>query len=49
MCADFNDLNEACPKYHYLIPNLNSMVNAMAGHALLSFMDAFPGYNKILM
>lgn len=47
MCVDFTNLNEACPKDHYPVLDLNYMVNAIARHALLSFIDSFLGYNQI--
>ena len=41
MCIDFTDLNKACPKDSYPLPKIDKLVDAMAGHALLSFMDVF--------
>lgn len=49
MCGDYINLNKACPNDPYLLPKLNRSVNAMMGHELLSFMDAFSGYNQIKM
>ena len=49
MCVDFTDLNKACPKDSYPLPHINQLVDSMAGHRLLSFMDAFSGYNQIRM
>ncbi|XP_074346682.1 uncharacterized protein LOC141685485 [Apium graveolens] len=48
-CVDFNDLNKACPKDSFPLPRINQLVNAMAGHALLCFMDVYSGYNQIPM
>ena len=31
------------------MPRIDQMVDATAGHELLSFMDAYSGYNKIPM
>ena len=45
MCVDFTDLNKACPKDSYPLPHIDQLVDSMAGHRLLSFMDAFFGYN----
>ena len=45
MCVDFTDLNKACPKDSYPLPRIDQLVNSAAGHRLLSFMDAFSGYN----
>jgi len=47
MCVDFIDLNKACPKDSYLLPQIDLLVDLTVGHQLLSFMDAFSGYNQI--
>ena len=47
LCVDFTDLNKACPKYCYPLPRIDLLVDATAGHSLLSFMDAYSGYNQI--
>jgi len=47
MCVDFMDLNKACSKDSYPLPKIDKLVDATAGHALLSFMDAFSGYHQI--
>ena len=49
MCMDFNDLNKACPKDSYPFPRVDVLVDSTARHQLLSFMDAFSGYNQIRM
>ena len=49
MCVDFIDLNKLYQKKSYLIPRIDQLVDSMAGHQLLSFMDAFSGYNQIKM
>ena len=49
MCIDFTDLNRACPKDRYPFPRIDTMVGSTARHELLSFMDAFSGYNQIKM
>ena len=49
MCVDFTDLNKACPKNSYPLPRIDRLVDSTAGHRLLSFMDAFSGYNQIRM
>ena len=46
---DFTDLNKACPKDSFPLLYIDRLVEATAGHELLSFMDAFSGYNQILM
>ena len=49
MCVNFTDLNKACPKDSYPLPRIDQLVDSTAGHKLLSFMDAFSGYNQIRM
>ena len=49
MCVDFTDLNKACLKDSYPLPRIDQLVDSTAGHKLLSFMDAFSGYNQIRM
>nr|XP_023917426.1 uncharacterized protein LOC112028970 [Quercus suber] len=45
MCVDFTDLNKACPKDSFPLPRIDQLVDSTAGHKLLTFMDAFSGYN----
>ncbi|CAA0841636.1 Unknown protein, partial [Striga hermonthica] len=49
LCIDFSDLNQACPKDSYPIPHIDYMVDATSGHQLMSFLDAYSGYNQIPM
>jgi hypothetical protein len=49
MCIDFTDLNKACPKDSSPLPRIDLLVDSTSGHQLLSFMDAFSGYNQIQM
>ncbi|RDX83775.1 hypothetical protein CR513_35277, partial [Mucuna pruriens] len=49
MCTDYTDLNKACPKDPYLLPSIDRLVDDVSGYALLSFMDAYSGYNQIRM
>ena len=49
MCVDFTDLNKVCPKDSFPLPKIDQLVNSTAGHKLLTFMDAFSGYNQIKM
>ncbi|KAJ9557127.1 hypothetical protein OSB04_011741 [Centaurea solstitialis] len=49
VCIDFTDLNKACPKDPFPLPHIDAMVDATVGHELLTFMDAYSGYNQILM
>nr|KYP53530.1 Uncharacterized protein K02A2.6 [Cajanus cajan] len=43
MCTDFTDLNKACPKDSYPLPNIDCLVDGVSGYKLLSFMDAYSG------
>ena len=47
MCVDFMDLNRACPKDNYPLLRIDTLVDSTARHELLSFMNAFSGYNQI--
>ena len=49
MCVDFTNLNKACPKDSYPLPRIDTLVDSTPKHELLSFMDAFSGYNQIKM
>ena len=49
MCVDFTDLNNACAKDSFPLPRINQLVDSMAGHKLLTFMDTFSRYNQIQM
>ena len=46
---DFIDLNNACPKDSFPLPRIDQLVDSTADHELLTFIDAFSGYNQILM
>ena len=47
MCIDFTDLNKACLKDSYPLPSIDALVDSASGCKLLSFLDAFSGYNQI--
>jgi hypothetical protein len=49
MSVEFTDLNKACPKDNFPLPRIDLLVDSTSGHQLLSFMDAFSGYNQIQM
>ena len=49
MCVNFIDLNKACPKDSFPLPRIDQLVNSIAGHKLLSFMDTFSNSNQIMM
>ena len=45
MCVDFQELNKASPKYNFPLPQIDILIHNTAGHALLSFIGGFSGYN----
>ena len=45
--VDFTDLNKACPKDHFPLPQIDQLMDAMVGHPRMSFLDAFQGYHQI--
>ena len=48
-CVDFCNLNKACLKDEFPLPNMNLLIDSAVGHAMFSFMDGFSGYNQIFM
>lgn len=49
MCVNFTDLKKACPKDSFSLPRIDTLVDSMAGHRTLSFLDTFSWYNQIKM
>ena len=49
MYVDYTDLNRVCPKDNFPLPKIDQLINSTVGNKLLSFMDAFSGYNQIIM
>lgn len=49
VCIDFRDLNNACPKDDFPLPNMDALIDSNSSHKMLSFMDGFSGYNQIKM
>ncbi|XP_059451437.1 uncharacterized protein LOC132182235 [Corylus avellana] len=49
MSVNFTDLNKACLKDSFPLPLIDALVDSTPGYGLLSFMDAFSGYNQICM
>ena len=46
-CVDFRNLNKTCPKDEFSLPNMDLLIDFVAGNAMFSFMDGFSGYNQI--
>ena len=49
VCVDYTDLNEACIKDSFPLPRIDQIMDATAGHGILSFLDAFFGCHQISM
>jgi hypothetical protein len=49
MCVDYTSLNKACPKHPFPLPRIDQVVNSTVGCELLSFLDAYSGYDQIKM
>jgi hypothetical protein len=49
MCVDFTDLNRACPKDSFPLPQIDQLVDFASGYDRMSFLDAFQGYHQIPM
>ena len=49
VCVDYTDLNDVYPKDSFPLPRIDQIVDALAGHGMLSFLDAFSGYHQIPM
>ncbi|KAI0520109.1 hypothetical protein KFK09_007577 [Dendrobium nobile] len=49
VCIDYRDLNKACPKDDFPLPNAELMVDNTLNHDMFSFMDGSSGYNQIKM
>ncbi|GJU67921.1 reverse transcriptase domain-containing protein [Tanacetum coccineum] len=49
MCVDFKDLNKACPKDGYPLPEIDRKVKSLCGYPFKCFQDAYKGYHQIKM
>lgn len=43
VCVDFRDLNKACPKDEFPLPNMDMLIDNTAGYQMFSFMDGYSG------
>ncbi|GKU99682.1 hypothetical protein SLEP1_g12491 [Rubroshorea leprosula] len=46
MFIDYTNLNQACPKDYYPMPNIDKLVKAASGNERLSLLDAYSGYHQ---
>lgn len=49
MCIYFTELNQSCPKDPYPLSSIKILIDGASSSWVLSFMDAYSGYNKIHM
>ena len=49
VCVDFTSLNQACLKDPFPLPKIDQLVDAIAGHDRMSFLDAFQRYHQIAL
>lgn len=49
MCVHYINLNRVCPKDYYMFLYIDKLVDNSVMYQLLSFMDAYYGYNQIHM
>jgi len=49
MCVDYTDLNKACPRDSYPLPNIDQLVDDATRNKVLNFLHAYSGYNEIPM
>src|SRR4051812_26547907 len=49
MCVDYGPVNKHCQKDHFPLPRIDQIIDSTAGCDLLSFLDAYSGYNQIRM
>ena len=47
VCVHFTDLNKACPKDPFPMPQIDQLVDATISHPRMSFLDVFQGYYQI--
>ena len=49
VCVDFTDLNKACSKDPFPMPQIDQLVDATVSHPRMRFLDAFQGYHQITL
>lgn len=49
MCTNYTNRNRVCLKDAYPLPNIDRLVDSVSGFQVLSFLDAYSGYNQIKM
>ncbi|GJU66392.1 reverse transcriptase domain-containing protein [Tanacetum coccineum] len=49
MCIEFKNINAACPKDYYPLPEIDSKIESVMGFPLKCFLDAYKGYHQVQM
>ncbi|XP_071708677.1 uncharacterized protein [Rutidosis leptorrhynchoides] len=47
MCIDFKDINKACPKDNYLLPEIDWKLESLNEYPFKCFMEAYRGYHQL--
>nr|GEY98638.1 hypothetical protein [Tanacetum cinerariifolium] len=49
MCIDFKNINSACPKEYYPLPEIDLKIELVMGFRYKCFLDAYKGYYQVQM
>jgi hypothetical protein len=49
MCIDHRKLNKATRKDHFPLPFIDEMLESLANHSFLYYLDGYSGYHQILI
>ena len=49
VCIDYKKLSTTTRKDHYTLPFIDQMLDRLAGHPYLCFLDGYSGYNQIVI
>ncbi|GKD32355.1 reverse transcriptase domain-containing protein, partial [Tanacetum coccineum] len=49
MCIDFKNINSACPKDYYPLPDIDGKIESVVGFRYKCFLDAYKGYHQVQM
>jgi hypothetical protein len=49
MCIDYRKLNKATRKDHFSLPFIDKMLERLANHSIVYYLDGYFGYHQILI
>ncbi|MFS8007463.1 putative nucleotidyltransferase, Ribonuclease H [Helianthus anomalus] len=49
MCVDYKDLNKACPRDCYALPDIDEKIDSLATFRWKCFLDCYKGYHQVQM